>query len=140
MLAGLFLPMNVITSDFTMISPAGKNTFGPAKITTLHVSNTNSAWRIFDLQGHDILSGFYIVYVRFYLVIPSSCAKVFTWYKPNLAIYHACKFTATYLTINRWANPVYIEISNGVQRWCRIDALMFWTKILWVLSIWICCL
>ena len=65
------------TSDFTMISPAGKNIFEPAKTTTLHVSNTNLVCRIFHLQGPDILTGFYIVYVRFYRLIPLSCEKPF---------------------------------------------------------------
>ena len=67
--------MSVITSDF--ISPGGKNTFKPAKTTTLHVSNTNLVCRIFYLQGPDILTGFYIVYERVYRLIPLSCAKPF---------------------------------------------------------------
>ena len=33
--------MGVITSDSTMISPVDKNTFEPAKTTTLHVNKTN---------------------------------------------------------------------------------------------------
>ena len=54
--------MSVITSDFTMIPPAGKNTFGPAKTTSLHVKYANLVCRIFHLQRSDILAGFYMVF------------------------------------------------------------------------------
>ena len=86
------LPISVITSDFIMISPAGKNIFEPAKTTTLHVSSTNLVF--FYLQGPDILTGFYRFLHSLCTFLPVDtvvmCETVFTWYKPNPVPYGIC--------------------------------------------------